>query len=101
MDQVNEAKLRNGLGWLGKGNWVVQRSSVTSDGICGACGDLLVCVDIERAETELFVESVASLAMEREVQSHFKEFQDWIEECGGYEAIVDGVGLYQQNFADG
>lgn len=29
--------------------------------------------------------------------------KDWIEECDGYEAIVDGanVGLYQQNFADG
>ncbi|CAI9105579.1 OLC1v1004527C1 [Oldenlandia corymbosa var. corymbosa] len=108
MDQVNEAKLRNGggwhgLGWLGKGNWVVQKSNVTSDGVCRACGGQLICVDIERAETEHFAESIASLALEREVQSNFKEFQDWMDECAEYEAIVDGanVGLYQQNFADG
>lgn len=108
VDQVKEAKLRNGggwhgLGWLGKGKWVVHRSNFASDGRCCTCGEQLTCVDIDRAETDRFAKSVASLAMEREVQSNFKEFQDWIEECSGYEAIVDGanVGLYQQNFAEG
>ncbi|GFQ03267.1 hypothetical protein PHJA_002470500 [Phtheirospermum japonicum] len=35
----------------------------------------LVCVDIDRADTEKFAQSVASLAMERELQTNFKEFQ--------------------------
>ncbi|XP_027160375.1 proteinaceous RNase P 2-like isoform X2 [Coffea eugenioides] len=108
VDHVNQVKLRNGdgwhgLGWLGKGKWVVHRSNVASDGRCCTCGEQLTCVDIDTTETERFAQSVASLAMEREVQSNFKEFQDWIEECSDYEAIVDGanVGLYQQNFAEG
>ncbi|KAL3518515.1 hypothetical protein ACH5RR_021104 [Cinchona calisaya] len=108
IDQVKEVKLRNGggwhgLGWLRNGKWVVQRSNIDSDGRCCACREQLTCVDIDRVETERFAQSVASLAMEREVQSNFKEFQDWIEEFSGYEAIVDGanVGLYQQNFAEG
>uniref|UniRef100_A0A5B6YTD9 ribonuclease P n=2 Tax=Davidia involucrata TaxID=16924 RepID=A0A5B6YTD9_DAVIN len=106
--RVKEAILRNGggwhgLGWLGKGKWVVGRSNVDSDGHCCSCGEQLVCVDIDRAETEKFAQSVATLAMEREVQSNFKDFQDWLEKHAEYEAIVDGanIGLYQQNFVDG
>lgn len=53
----------------------MQWSNVTSDGRCCACGEQLICVDIDRAETEHFAQSVASLAMEREVQFNFKEFQ--------------------------
>nr|GMD61560.1 proteinaceous RNase P 2 [Ipomoea batatas] len=72
--QVKEMILRNGggwhgLGWLGKGNWVVQRSNIASDGLCHTCSEQLVCVDIDKAETEMFAQSVASLAMERESQS--------------------------------
>ncbi|KAL2239339.1 proteinaceous RNase P 2 [Sesamum indicum] len=107
-DQVKEAIMKNGggwhgLGWLGKGEWVLRRSSITSDGRCCACREQLVCVDIDRAETEKFAQSVASLAMEREVQSNFKEFQDWLDQHSEYESVVDGanVGLYQQNFAEG
>lgn len=79
-DEVKEAILTNGggwhgLGWLGTGKWIIQRSSVASDGRCCACDQQLTCVDIDRAETEKFAQSVASLAMEREVQSNFKEFQ--------------------------
>ncbi|CAK9150534.1 unnamed protein product [Ilex paraguariensis] len=106
--QVEEAVLRNGggwhgQGWLGRGNWVVHRSNINLGGCCSSCGEQLVCVDIDREDTEKFVQSVASLAMERERQSNFKEFQDWLEEHSEYEAIIDGanVGLYQQNFADG
>ncbi|KAK2965968.1 hypothetical protein RJ640_018323 [Escallonia rubra] len=105
---VREAVLRNGggwhgLGWIGKGKWVVLRSIVGSDGCCCGCGEQLVCVDIDRVETEKFARSVASLAMEREVQSNFTEFQNWLDEHSEYEAIVDGanIGLFQQNFADG
>ncbi|CBI29633.3 unnamed protein product, partial [Vitis vinifera] len=43
------------------------------------------------------------MAMEREVRSNFREFQDWLDKHADYEAIVDGanIGLYQQNFANG
>lgn len=79
-DQIKEAIMRNGggwhgLGWLGEGEWVLQRSNVASDGRCCACHEQLVCVDIDRAETDKFAQSIASLAMERELQSNFKEFQ--------------------------
>lgn len=108
VDLLKEAKVRNGggwhgLGWLGRGRWMVQKGKVASDGRCFACGEQLVCVDIDRTETDRFARSVASLAMEREVQSNFKEFQVWLEESSGFEAIVDGanVGLYEQNFEKG
>ncbi|KAK4375909.1 hypothetical protein RND71_006586 [Anisodus tanguticus] len=106
--QVKEAILQNGggwhgLGWIGKGTWLVKRSQISPDGKCLTCGEQLVCVDIDRAETERFAVSVASLAMEREVHSNFKEFQDWLEKHSDYEAVVDAanVGLFQQNFAEG
>lgn len=105
---VKETILRNGggwhgMGWLGKGKWVVCRSNVDSDGDCLSCGEQLGCVDIDKAETEKFAQSVASLAMEREVQSNFRDFEDWLDKHAEYEAIVDGanIGLYQQNFAEG
>ncbi|XP_055829631.1 proteinaceous RNase P 2 [Solanum dulcamara] len=108
IDQVKEAILQNGggwhgLGWLGKGKWLAQRSQIAPDGRCLTCGEQLACVDIDRAETERFAESVASLAMEREVHSNFKEFQDWLEKHSDYDTVVDAanVGLYQQNFAEG
>ncbi|KAL3367088.1 hypothetical protein AABB24_011677 [Solanum stoloniferum] len=108
MGQVKETILQNGggwhgLGWLGKGKWLAQRSQIAPDGRCLTCGEQLVCVDIDRAETERFAESVASLAMEREVHSNFKEFQDWLEKHSDYDAVVDAanVGLFQQNFAEG
>nr|KYP38275.1 hypothetical protein KK1_040490 [Cajanus cajan] len=106
LGRVREGVLRNGggwhgLGWVGKGDWVVSRTSVDDDGSC-CCGERLVCVDIDDAETEKFAGSLAGLAMEREVKANFSEFQAWLENHASYEAIVDGanVGLYQQNFAD-
>lgn len=106
--RVREAVLKNGggwhgLGWVGKGDWVVSRMSVDDDGICCGCGEQLVCVDIDDEEMEKFASSVAALAVEREVKANFSEFQGWLEKHGCYEGIVDGanVGLYQQNFADG
>ncbi|KAL8496391.1 hypothetical protein ACS0TY_020194 [Phlomoides rotata] len=107
-NEIKEAIMRNGggwhgLGWLGQGEWAVQRSSIASDGLCCACSEQLVCVDIDRAETDKFAQSIASLAMERGLQSNFKEFQDWLEKHSEYETVVDGanIGLYQQNFAEG
>ncbi|PRQ32222.1 putative ribonuclease P [Rosa chinensis] len=106
--RVKEAVLRNGggwhgQGWVGKGDWSVQRANVDSDSRCCSCGEHLVCVDIDCAETDRFAQSVAALAMEREVKLNFSEFQDWLDKHADYEAIVDGanIGLYQQNFAEG
>ncbi|KAL6196144.1 hypothetical protein ACLB2K_031759 [Fragaria x ananassa] len=106
--RVKEVVLRNGggwhgQGWIGKGDWDVQRVNVDSESKCCSCGEHLVCVDIDCAETDRFAQSVAALAMEREVRSNFSEFQDWLDKHADYEAIVDGanIGLYQQNFADG
>jgi proteinaceous RNase P len=44
-------------------------------GKCCCCGEQLVSVDIDDDETERFAESVAGLAMEREVKANFSEFQ--------------------------
>ncbi|KAJ6897033.1 proteinaceous RNase P 2-like [Populus alba x Populus x berolinensis] len=108
VDLMREAVSRNGggwhgLGWIGKGKWVLKRGSVDVGGKCCCCGEQLVSVDIDDDETERFAESVAGLAMEREVKANFSEFQNWLEEHANYEAIVDGanIGLYQQNFAEG
>ncbi|PNY00669.1 pentatricopeptide repeat-containing protein mitochondrial-like [Trifolium pratense] len=105
---VREGVLRNGggwhgLGWVGKGDWVVSKTSVDGDGICCGCGEQLVCVDIDDEEMEKFALSIAALAVEREVKANFSEFQGWLEKHDCYEAIVDGanIGLYQQNFANG
>ncbi|KAH8510389.1 hypothetical protein H0E87_008088 [Populus deltoides] len=105
---VREAVSRNGggwhgLGWIGKEKWVVRRGSVDAGGKCCCCGEQLVSVDIDDDETERFAESVAGLAMEREVKANFSEFQNWLEKHANYEAIMDGanIGLYQQNFAEG
>ncbi|OMO63028.1 Ribonuclease Zc3h12a-like protein [Corchorus olitorius] len=105
---VKEAVLRNGggwhgLGWIGEGTWMVRKGNVEPNGRCCCCGEQLGRVDIDDAETERFGQSVAGLAVEREVKANFREFQDWLEEYADYEAIVDGanIGLYQQNFAEG
>ncbi|XP_045806591.1 proteinaceous RNase P 2-like [Trifolium pratense] len=105
---VREGVLRNGggwhgLGWVGKGDWVVSKTRVDGDGICCGCGEQLVCVDIDDEEMEKFALSIAALAVEREVKANFSEFQGWLEKHDCYEAIVDGanIGLYQQNFANG
>ncbi|GLT63854.1 hypothetical protein SLA2020_363860 [Shorea laevis] len=108
VDYVKDAILRNGggwhgLGWIGEGKWAVRRGTVEPSGRCCCCGQQLVCVDIDDADTEKFAQSIAELAMEREVKANFSEFQDWLEKHACYEAVLDGanIGLYQQNFAEG
>ncbi|KAK6936188.1 Pentacotripeptide-repeat region of PRORP [Dillenia turbinata] len=107
-EKVKETMAKNGggwhgLGWIGSGKWRVCRSTISSDGVCCSCGEQLVCVDIDKAETEKFAHSVALLAMERESKSNFQDFMEWLDGHANYEAIVDGanIALYQQNFANG
>ncbi|PKI40539.1 hypothetical protein CRG98_039099 [Punica granatum] len=106
--RLKDSVLRNGggfhgMGWVGKGKWNVRRGRVDESGVCECCGEQLACVDIDDVETEMFADSVAALAMEREAKANFSEFQDWLNKHADYEAIVDGanIGLYQQNFSDG
>ncbi|KAJ9555022.1 hypothetical protein OSB04_009636 [Centaurea solstitialis] len=108
MGQVKDVILRNGggwhgIGWIGRGKWMVQRTTVGSDGRCCACKEQLACVDIGGEETEKFSQSLVALAIEREKRSNFTQFQNWLDQHHDFEAIVDGanIGLYQQNFAEG
>lgn len=65
----------HGKGWLGKGKWTISRSHVGSDGVCKCCGEKLVTIDLDPAETENFAKSVASIAAQREKNSSFQKFQ--------------------------
>ncbi|KAH9311301.1 hypothetical protein KI387_026336, partial [Taxus chinensis] len=100
---MNDGGGGHGLGWLGKGDWMVQKTSMSPLGVCQCCGKQLVSSDIDSAETESFAESLARLACEREANQNFKNFQEWLDLHGPFEYIVDGanIGLYQQNFSDG
>ncbi|XP_073018264.1 proteinaceous RNase P 1, chloroplastic/mitochondrial-like isoform X1 [Primulina eburnea] len=88
----------HGKGWLGKGKWTVCRSPVDSDGSCKSCSERLVTIDLDPEETEKFAQSVASIAMQREKNSSFQKFQNWLDYYGPFEAVVDGanVGLNSQ-----
>ncbi|KAK1396897.1 Ribonuclease P [Heracleum sosnowskyi] len=91
----------HGQGWLGKGKWMVSRTSVGADGLCKCCGEKLATIDLDPTETEKFAESVASIAREREKNTSFERFQKWLDYYGPFEAVVDAanVGLYsQRNF---
>ncbi|KAG6431453.1 hypothetical protein SASPL_109532 [Salvia splendens] len=57
-------------------------------GTCPACSEQLVCVDTNRAETDKFAQSIASLAMEREHLPNFKEFKEWLEQHSEYKTLI-------------
>eukprot|EP01018_Ginkgo_biloba_P016086 Gb_37043 [translate_table: standard] len=65
----------HGQGWLGKGNWKVEKTSMSPKGICNCCGEQLVTIDIDPIETQNFAESLVVLASAREAKSNFKSFQ--------------------------
>ena len=93
LERVEKAVEKNGggwhgLGWIGKGDWVVKRANVDSAGRCGGCGEQLACVDIDDAETERFAQSVAALALEREVKANFSEFQVSVCVCVFYSILL-------------
>ncbi|XP_042037537.1 proteinaceous RNase P 1, chloroplastic/mitochondrial-like [Salvia splendens] len=83
----------HGQGWLGKGDWSVVRTRMSEAGVCQSCGEKLVCIDIDPQETENFAKSLSKLASEREVQSHFAQFQEWLQRHGPFDAVVDGANL--------
>lgn len=65
----------HGQGWLGKGKWMVSRTTIGTNGLCKCCGEKLVTIDLDPTETEKFAESVACIAKEREKNSSFERFQ--------------------------
>lgn len=65
----------HGLGWLGKGKWIVSHTTVGGDALCKCCGEKLAIIDLDPIETEKFAESVASIAIKRERNSSFQKFQ--------------------------
>lgn len=77
-DMENRGGGWHGKGWLGRGKWTVCRTSVGPDGVCKCCGEKLVTIDLDPAETENFAKSVASIAVERERNSSFQKFQVYI-----------------------
>ncbi|XP_047965794.1 proteinaceous RNase P 1, chloroplastic/mitochondrial-like [Salvia hispanica] len=83
----------HGRGWLGEGDWSVVRTRMNEAGVCQSCGEKLVCIDIDPQETENFAKSLAKLASEREVQSNFAQFQEWLQRHGPFDAVVDGANL--------
>ncbi|KAK7358337.1 hypothetical protein VNO77_00264 [Canavalia gladiata] len=88
----------HGQGWLGNGKWEVVHTTIGDDGVCKCCGVHLAIIDIDPIETENFAKSVASLAVMREKESSFQEFQKWLDNHGPFEAVVDAanVGLFGQ-----
>lgn len=87
----------HGLGWLGKGEWKTKRTNISKTGLCLTCGEKLCTIDLDPEETEKFAKSVAELAFQREHNSYeFQAFQEWLDENGPFEAIIDGanIGLY-------
>ncbi|XP_050375044.1 proteinaceous RNase P 1, chloroplastic/mitochondrial [Argentina anserina] len=89
----------HGEGWLGSGEWKVERTQMDEAGTCSACGQKLVCIDIDPKETEDFALSVSKLANQRELRADFVQFQEWLQRHGPFDAIIDGanVGLSNQH----
>lgn len=83
----------HGQGWLGSGDWRLTRTRIDETGVCGSCGDRLVCIDIEPKETQNFASSLTNLACQKEVRADFVRFQEWLQQNGPFEAVVDGANV--------
>ncbi|KAM1170428.1 hypothetical protein ACFX2G_021300 [Malus domestica] len=104
VNKVREGVVRggggwHGQGWLGSGNWRVERTQMDEAGTCSCCGEKLVSIDIDPKETENFATSLSKLASQREVRGDFIRFQEWLQRHGPFDAVVDGanVGLVNQH----
>ncbi|GKV29407.1 hypothetical protein SLEP1_g38339 [Rubroshorea leprosula] len=105
VNEIKEGVVRggggwHGQGWLGRGKWKVVRTQVDKNGVCHSCGERLVCIDIDPKETEDFASKLSELACEREVRADFKQFQEWLQQHGPFDAVVDGanVGLINLHY---
>ncbi|XP_074571215.1 proteinaceous RNase P 1, chloroplastic/mitochondrial-like [Curcuma longa] len=87
----------HGQGWLGKGRWNVGRTQMDETGVCRRCGEKLVCIDIDPAETEDFANSLAKLASEREARADFTGFKDWLDHHGPFDAVLDAANIGLNN----
>ncbi|CAN1801530.1 Proteinaceous RNase P 1, chloroplastic/mitochondrial [Linum perenne] len=83
----------HGQGWLGSGPWRVVRTQLDEEGVCHACKEKLVCIDIDPRETEHFATSLSNLACKKEVKADFIRFQEWLRRHGPFDAIVDGANI--------
>ncbi|XP_021298918.1 proteinaceous RNase P 1, chloroplastic/mitochondrial isoform X3 [Herrania umbratica] len=83
----------HGQGWLGSGRWRVMRTKMTKNGVCCCCGEKLVSIDIDPKETENFATKLTELACNREVKAHFIQFQEWLQQHGPFDAVVDGANV--------
>ncbi|KAL4386027.1 hypothetical protein GQ457_09G027600 [Hibiscus cannabinus] len=83
----------HGLGWLGSGRWRVVRTTMTKNGVCHSCGEKLVCIDIDPKETENFAAKLAELACSKEARADFVRFQEWLQQHGPFDAVVDGANV--------
>ncbi|XP_047081416.1 proteinaceous RNase P 1, chloroplastic/mitochondrial-like isoform X2 [Lolium rigidum] len=91
----------HGLGWLGRGKWIITRSHIDKNGVCLACGEKLAIIDLDPKETEDFATMVAKLALKRVKNSNFEKFQKWLEKHGPFDAVMDAanVGLSQSHLS--
>ncbi|OMP05195.1 hypothetical protein CCACVL1_02016, partial [Corchorus capsularis] len=83
----------HGQGWLGSGRWNVVRTKMNENGVCQSCREKLVCIDIDPKETENFATSLTELACNREVKADFIRFQEWLQQHGPFDAVVDGANV--------
>ncbi|KZV47662.1 protein RNase P 1, chloroplastic/mitochondrial-like [Dorcoceras hygrometricum] len=83
----------HGQGWLGTGKWRLVRTSMSDTGICESCGQKLDCIDIDPRETDNFAKCLADLACQKETRKNFVQFQEWLQQHGPFDAVVDGANL--------
>ncbi|KAJ8751530.1 hypothetical protein K2173_016763 [Erythroxylum novogranatense] len=83
----------HGYGWLGRGQWRVERTQMDEAGVCHCCGEKLVCIDIDPRETENFASSLAELAINKEAKNDFVKFKEWLQHHGPFDAVVDGANV--------
>ncbi|XP_031261585.1 proteinaceous RNase P 1, chloroplastic/mitochondrial [Pistacia vera] len=90
----------HGQGWLGSGKWRVERTQMDENGVCCSCSEKLICIDIDPRETENFTSSLSNLACQREVKGDFNKFQEWLDQHGPFDAVIDGANVSLVNQRD-
>ncbi|GAB2287819.1 Proteinaceous RNase P 1, chloroplastic/mitochondrial [Dionaea muscipula] len=104
-DKVKEGVVKggggwHGQGWLGSGKWKLVRTQMDKAGVCSSCKEQLVCIDLDPKETEKFASLLATLACEREKNAAFVQFQEWLQQHGPFDAVIDGANVSLVNQKD-